>query len=259
MIIDTHCHLDHKKFDNDRIKVIKKIIKSSISNIITVGCSLESSMNAKNLAIVHDFIYFAAGIHPNNATSNIKSKIKILHNLSIHKKCVAIGECGLDYYANNTPSRKTQENTFIKQIELANNIKKTLIIHIRNAWDDCLNILKKYNKTLPVIIHCFTGNMNNANKCIDQNYYISFSGILTFNNVTILEQIVKITPLDKILIETDSPYLAPTPFRGTRNEPIFIFKIAKKIAKLKKIKFKKLIEITKNNSIKAFRLKPNIK
>ena len=251
MIIDTHCHLDDKRYNQELHLILKRSQQAGIEKIITIGCSVENSIESKNLSVANDCIFFSAGVHPYNANLTKKDFIKKLEKLAKHKKCLAIGECGLDYYQNNS-SPILQKKIFVLQIKLAKKLNKTLIVHVRNAWNDCINILEKNKIDSPVVIHCFTGDIESAKKCIKLGCYISFSGIITFKNSTKLRKIVEIIPLEKILIETDAPHLSPEPFRGKLNEPAFIIKIAEKIAILKNIELKKVIEATVENAMQAF-------
>ncbi len=253
MLIDTHCHLDDKRYDTERALVLKRAKQAGIQKLITIGCSLENSLRTKDLAIVHDFIFFSAGIHPYNASYAPKGFIDDLAKIASHKKCVAIGECGLDYYYENS-SPKAQKEVFAAQIKLASKLNKALVVHVRDAWEDCLNMLQRYKPASPVVIHCFTGSLKNAQKCVDLGYYISLPGVLTFKNAGDLLKVAKLISLDKIIIETDAPYLAPVPYRGKRNEPAFVVKVAEKIAEIKEVELEKVVEITGKNGQQIFSL-----
>ena len=252
-LIDTHCHLDSIDFNNNREEVIDRAKKAGLAKMITIGCDMQSSNSAKKLAINHDDIFFSAGVHPHEASKVDDHFIEDLANLSSHKKCVAIGECGLDYYYEYC-KKQVQQKIFAEQISFAHGKQKPLVVHVRDAWSDCLDIFNGEKlPTSPGVIHCFTGSYDFAKACIDLGFFISFSGIITFNKAQEIKDIAKKLPLDKILIETDSPYLAPKPFRGKQNEPQYVKYIAQELAKLKNISLEEVITITGQNAHNLFK------
>ncbi len=251
MLIDSHCHLSFKDYSiEEATAIIKRAQDSGISHLINVGAGegYESNVQALALAEQYNFMYATAGIHPHDAqmvTDEIKSKIE---NLSQNPKIVAIGECGLDFHYEHSP-RDPQREVFLWQIDLAKRLGKPLMIHDRGAEDETYDLLKKSG--IPprgVMIHCFTGTMDLAKKYLELGCHLSFTGIITFKNSSDLREVVKITPLNQILIETDSPYLTPVPFRGKKNEPAYVKYVAEMVASVKGISFAEVAEQTSANA-----------
>lgn len=233
MFIDTHCHLDDKVFEN-KVAVVEEYLKENVNHVINVGCDIESSIIAKNLAEQFESIYFACGFHPSEVQKFNHNALQNLDDLSKHEKCVAIGEIGIDYHWEGYDKAK-QHECFISQIELAYQNKLPLSIHLRDATEDALKILKQYKDKLihGGVIHCFSGSVETAKEILNLGLYIGFGGTLTFKNANKLLEVAKATPIDKILTETDSPYLAPHPYRGSINTPKNIPLVCAKIAELK--------------------------
>ena len=227
---DSHAHLDDEKFDIDREEVITKIYNSGITKFVSCGYSLEGSTKAVELSEKYDFIYSTVGISPNDLSTNWEDDVekvsKFLENKS--NKIVAVGEIGLDYHYDT--DKNWQQEAFIKQIEIANKYNLPIVIHTRDAVMDTLDILKQYPVNKKGIFHCCPFNRELIKEGIKLGFYISIAGPITFKNSKNAEEIAKLIPLDKMLIETDSPYLAPEPVRGTRNDPRNVRYIAKKIA-----------------------------
>ncbi len=252
MLIDTHCHLDDKRFDKERQEMIARARNEGVSRFITIGCGISNSTRAMGLAMVHSDIYFSAGIHPHEAEKAPDNFVEQLHTLASHPKCVAIGECGLDYYYNHSP-KEIQLRVFENQIQLAHKLQKPLVVHVRDAWDDCIALLKKYEQQRSkTIIHCFTGSLEQAKAMIEMDCILSISGVVTFKEPGALHEVVTQIPLEHLLVETDSPYLAPLPHRGKRNEPSFVFFVAKKIADLRGIPVEEVIFQTGKNAQRVF-------
>lgn len=256
MLIDTHCHLDFKDFDKDRDEVIKRAYEAGIKKIINIGCDLERSRNSIILAEHHDFIYASVGLHPHYAVKTSEKNFREMEELARHPKVVAIGECGLDYYQARTNADLTQTGAdsnikqraiFQKQIALAIKLDKPLIIHCRDAHDDVLGIL---NSRPPGVIHFFSGNSEQVRRYLELGFFISFAGPITFSKN--YDEVIKAVPLERILIETDAPYVAPEPYRGQRNEPAYVVEIAKKIAEIKDIPLERVAEQTTKNVYKLF-------
>ncbi|MBN2694882.1 TatD family hydrolase [bacterium] len=252
MLFDTHAHFNDKRFNSDRDEAIKNAYNSGVSYIVNVSYNELSIDHSISLSKKYDFIYAAVGIHPHYSkeiNSNILDKIK---KSTTNKKVVAIGEIGLDYYRDLSP-RDIQKSRFIEQIEIAKEVKLPIIVHIREANQDALNILKESNaKDVGGIIHSFSGDIKMAKEVIDNNFYISVGGPITYKNSKSLEDVVKYTPLDKLLIETDCPYLTPEPHRGERNDSSLIKYVAQKIAKIKGKTFEEIAAITTENGKKLF-------
>ncbi len=222
MIIDSHCHIHDEKFNADREEVIKRATDAGITHLITIGCDILTTEKARVMAESFEHIYFSAGFHPHEAKFLSDENFDTLKALAQHEKCVAIGECGLDFYYYHS-SADEQKAAFIRQIELAHELKKPLVIHLRDAFLPCVEIFENYLKDeQKVLIHCFSGTLEEAHIFADMGFYISLSGIVTFKKPGDLMRVAAEIPLEKLLIETDAPYLAPHPHRGQRNEPALI-------------------------------------
>jgi len=253
MLVDTHAHLQWASFDKDREKAINRAKKAGVEYIVNIGFDVDGSIKAIDLAEKHKGLYATVGIHPHNASQFNQKVLNKLMELSENPKVVAIGEIGLDYYRNLSP-RQAQKEAFEAQLLLAKELKLPVVIHDREAHADILQILSKLNEKTTVIMHCFSGSKEMAEQCVKSNFYISFAGLVTFPNSHKLHEIAKWIKLDKILVETDSPWLAPQDMRGKRNEPAFLTFIAEKVAKLKGIPVNRLAEATTENSKEIFQL-----
>jgi len=251
MIVDSHCHLDFEPLLSNINEVLKNAKKNNIKSILTIGTSLESSKKVLEIVEKYENIYGAVGIHPNSTTNYLNDIDKLIDIKKKNKKIIAFGETGLDYFYKRS-ERKDQIFSFEKHIEFAISEKVPVIIHTRDANEDTILIIKKYYKKTKFLIHCFTGNLEFAKKLLNLECLISFSGIITFKKSHELRDVVKFVPLDRILIETDSPYLSPDPFRGKSNEPANLGIIAENIATIKKISFKEISEVTTKNFDKLF-------
>jgi len=230
MIIDSHCHIHDEKFAVDLDAVLKRAKEAGVTHMITIGCDIETTKKAQEFAVNFDNIYFSAGFHPHEAKHLNDEAFKELKDLAKHKKCVAIGECGLDFYYEHS-NKEEQKSAFIKQISLARELDLPIVVHLRDAFDTCFAILSEHKDYLKrVVIHCFTGTLAEAKALEGLGCYISLSGILTFKKPGQLILVAQSLPLDKLLIETDCPYLAPHPYRGQRNEPGFIIYTLKALA-----------------------------
>ncbi len=249
MIFDTHAHYDDEKFDEDRAFVLEGVRTAGVCNIVNVGASLKGSRDSVELAQKYDFIYAAIGIHPDNAKELDEKTFAELSALADDSKCVAIGEIGLDYYWDAS-EREVQKIWFKRQLELAREKNKPIIIHSREACEDTMDILKAYAGTPhpPIDIHCFSYSPETAREYVKMGFYIGVGGVVTFKNGRKLQETVKETPMERILLETDCPYLAPEPFRGKRNNSSFIKYVAEKIAELKGLTCEEVLEITEQNA-----------
>tara|TARA_B100000886_G_scaffold138636_1_gene93768 strand:+ start:4796 stop:5554 length:759 start_codon:yes stop_codon:yes gene_type:complete len=246
-MIDSHCHLDHEPLYSDLTNVILRSKEVGIEKLLTISTSLESFEKIKNIVNIYEIIYGTIGIHPHEADDKSIGSEEIINNFNENSKIIGIGETGLDFYYNNS-DRDKQIKSFIEHIEAAIVTKAPLIIHSRNAEEDTFKILNEYkDKDIKILMHCFTGSKNFAEKLLQLNAFFSASGIITFKNSTNLQETFKFLPLNKILIETDSPFLAPVPNRGKKNEPSFIGYTASKLAEIKNISKSELIKITTNN------------
>ena len=254
MFVDTHCHIHDARFDSDRTLVLQRARESGISKMISIGCDLETTRQARALSQTHQDIYFSAGYHPHEAKSASPENLAEIKKLALHKKCVAIGECGLDYHYDHSP-REVQQRIFAEQIRLAKELRKTLVVHVRDAFDDCFKLLDGFPfSDVPVVIHCFTGSLDVATRFIELGCTISISGIATFKEPGQLHEVISMAPLSQLLIETDAPYLAPLPYRGKRNEPSYIVKVAEIVAQLKSLTLNDAAQALTDNSVRVFKL-----
>lgn len=250
MYIDTHCHLDYLQKDHDLNDIVKAAWDADVRLLHTISTRLDESAMIKGIADQFDHVYCSIGVHPNESSEveNL-SQSQITDALlgEITDKVVSLGETGLDYYYEHS-DRVTQHKSFQAHIDAARQTKLPLVIHSRDADTDTVNFLKSESaEGVTGIIHCFTGSPEMAKACLDLGYYISISGIVTFKTATQLQEIVKWLPLDRILIETDSPYLAPLPYRGKPNQPAYVVHVAEKVALLKDLPLKEVISQTKQN------------
>tara|TARA_B100001750_G_scaffold10165_1_gene7553 strand:+ start:652 stop:1419 length:768 start_codon:yes stop_codon:yes gene_type:complete len=250
MMIDTHCHINDIKYDSDVKEVIARALESGVHRMICVGTDLKTSEKAIELANEHNEIYAAVGYHPHESKDAKKGYIYELEEMAKNSNVVAIGESGLDYHYNISPE-STQKKIFREQIELSQEIKLPIIMHNRNSNDDLLSIIESTNLEYGVV-HCFSENWKIANNLISKNIKLSFTGMVTFVKDPIQEVLEKIN-LDDFFLETDSPYLAPTPHRGKRNEPSLIKCIADYIANVKQISTEEVIKHTTENALKFFK------
>ena len=246
-MIDSHCHLDHETLLSDLTNIIKRSKNIGIEKLLTISTSFESFNRIKEIINKDDIIYGTIGIHPHETNKDLITSDIIIKNLNEHPKIIGIGETGLDFFYNNSDKDK-QINSFKVHIESSLKANVPLIIHSRNAEIETFNILNDYkNDNLKILMHCFTGSSEFAENLLTLNSFFSASGIITFKNTTDLQNIFKSLPLDKILIETDSPFLTPIPYRGKKNEPSFIDFTAQKLAEIKEVSKQELIKITTKN------------
>jgi TatD DNase family protein len=254
MLIDTHAHLDMVDFDKDRQDVIDRAIKGGLTGIITIGIDLDSSAGALELARQYDFIYAAAGYHPHNADTCDPQSLEKMALMASDKMIVAWGEIGLDFYRHYS-SRENQLKIFEQQLKLADDLDLPVIIHDRDAHDDVLEILKKRGKgERRGVIHCFSGDLDLAHAFIELGYFISIPGTVTYQKAEKTKNVAAKIPMERMLIETDAPFLAPVPKRGKNNEPLFVIYTAKEIARLRDMEFEEVAERTAKNAIALFGL-----
>jgi len=282
-LFDSHAHYNDEKFDEDREEILKQIYKNGVTKVVCAGYNFLASKQAIEIAEKHDFVYATVGISPNDICSSeileknntleeksstdknnadinnisfkdeFEKKLEEIKKLAKHEKVVAIGEIGLDYYWNKD-NKENQKYAFIKQIKLANELNLPIVIHTREAVYDTLENLKNVNVNKKGIFHCCPLNLDLIKEGLKLGFYISFAGPITFKNSKNAEEAIKAVPLDKILIETDSPYLAPEPKRGTRNNSSNVKYIAEKIAEVKEISTEEVAKITYDNAKKIFNL-----
>ena len=251
-MIDSHCHLDHEPLLSDLSNVIQRSKDVGIEKLLTISTSFESFNRIRDIVNQDEIIYGTIGIHPHEAGKESITSDEIVNNLNKYPKIIGIGETGLDFYYENS-ERKKQINSFIEHIEASLKTNVPLIIHSRDAEKETFEILNEYkNKDLKILMHCFTGSFEFAKKLINLNSFFSASGIITFKNSLELQNTFKSLPLERILIETDSPFLAPVPNRGKKNEPSFIDFTAAKLAEIKGISKEDLIKKTTDSFNKLF-------
>ena len=251
-MIDSHCHLDHEPLFSDLKNVIQRSKDVGIEKLLTISTSLESFSRIKKLIKIDEMIYGTIGIHPHESSKDIITSKEIIKDLRENSKIIGIGETGLDFYYNNSEKEK-QISSFKQHIEASIETNKPLIVHSRDAENETFDIPNQYkNQNIKILMHCFTGSKKFSEKLLTLNSYFSASGIITFKNSTDLQETFKSLPLDNVLIETDSPFLAPVPNRGKKNEPSYIDFTAAKLAEIKNISKSELIKITTNNFNRLF-------
>ena len=252
MIIDTHAHLDDEQYEEDREIVINRAADEGVEMIINMGADIASSYKAVKLALSHDIIYAAVGIHPEEAEGMLEKDKYILSELvSDNEKVLAIGEIGLDYHFR-TDNKEIQKKVFIEQLDIARQMHVPVSIHARDAHGDLMQILKKEGRGMRGVIHCYSGSVEMAKELFKMGWYIGADGPLTFKNSAKLPEVIKMMPLERLLIETDSPYLAPVPNRGKRNEPSFVQYVAQKAAEIRNMEYAQIAQITTNNARTLF-------
>jgi len=258
MLIDSHCHLTYEPMVSDIPKVLDLCNQNQISKILTIGTNLETSKKSIQIAEAYKNIFCTIGLHPNETEREAINFTEIINLARSSKKIIGIGETGLDFFYNKEKEKSAiQIDMFEKHIELAQKTHKPVIVHTRSADKETLEVIKniKNSREIDFVIHCFTGNSNFCHKLLDLGCYISFSGIITFNKVEEICKAVEIVPLDKLLVETDSPYLSPVPFRGKKNFPSNVKFVAEKIAQIKKVSFEEIALRTSKNFNNIFSIK----
>ena len=251
-MIDSHCHLDHEHLIANLDQVIANSKNVGLEKLLTICTTLQSYEKITNIVKKDPMIFGTFGIHPHETKNNDVSKDEIIAKINLNNKIIGVGETGLDFYYNNS-DKDLQIKSFQKHIDAAKDLNIPLIIHSRNAEDETYDILKKnHSNKLKILMHCFTGSTEFATKLIPLNAFFSASGIITFKNSLNLQETFKMIPKNRLLIETDSPYLSPVPYRGKKNEPAFIKFTAEKLAELQNIKVSELVDITTKNFNKLF-------
>ena len=261
MLIDTHAHLDFPEFKHETSSILSRARQVSVDFVINVGVDTKSSKDATDLARRYPEIYAAIGLHPSASNDlNIETR-SYLTELASNKKVVAVGEIGLDYYYLKRsskyakyPNREKQMFCFEQMLDMALEINLPVIIHTRESDSDLVAILKSYQESLRGVVHCFAGDYNFASKLLDMNLAISFTGNITFKNNASIEEVIKKIPIGSIMIETDSPYLTPEPYRGKRNEPANVIEVARKIADIKNMSLAEVEMETTKKARKLFKL-----
>ncbi|QGG48682.1 TatD family hydrolase [Heliorestis convoluta] len=231
-LFDTHAHMDDKSFLHDRDEILQKARKSGVELFMNVGYDLPSSERSIALAEEYSFIYASVGIHPHDAKNVTEDTYLAIEKLAAHEKVVALGEMGLDYYRDLSP-REVQQEVFVEQLHLARHLQKPVIIHDRDAHGDIMQLLDQEAKGMRGVLHCFSGSWEMARYCLERDFYISIAGPVTYTNARQLLEIAQKVPIQRLLVETDSPYLSPHPFRGKRNDVSNVALVVQKIAELR--------------------------
>ena len=246
MFIDSHAHIQHSQFNPDREAVIQRAAVANVSNILVIGFNLETSLGAVELAETYNHVYATVGMHPHDSRDLTADVLKTFRDLLNHPKVVALGEIGLDYYRNLSP-QEIQKDAFEKQLDLAEEMEVPIIIHNRDAYMDILPILEARQGKVKGVLHCFTGEIDLMHRSLDVGFYIGIGGIVTYPNAKDVQQVATEVPLDRLLIETDCPWLTPQFRRGKRNEPAYVTEVALKIAELRHTTIEAIGEITSKN------------
>lgn len=267
MMIDSHAHLDFDRFDEDREELLQRARDLGVERVITIGTRVESSENALALAERYPYMISASvGFHPLYLMDDHDEGWKRLEELAHHKRCCAIGETGLDYFYTahdehglrdvdqKSELEARQRASFVKHLELSARLNKPIIVHIRDAFDDAYTLTQTHGLKAGGVVHCFTGGPEECERALALGYHISLSGVITFKNAKALQSAVPLIPLDRLLIETDAPFLAPVPKRGARNEPAFVKYTAEKVAELMGLSFETICEVTTHNAKSLFSL-----
>ena len=252
-VFDTHCHLNDEKFDGEREEAYERMLQADVKRCVCVGTDIDTSALCISIARAHEGVYAAAGVHPHEAAEAPENYLDRIRSMLDDEKTVALGEIGLDYYYDFSP-REVQKRVMDEQIDLAVALDVPAIFHIRDAHGDMLDDFRKRKKLPPGIIHCFSGSVETAREYVKMGFYISFAGPLTFKKAPHLWAAAKETPLDRLLVETDSPYLAPEPVRGRRNEPANVVWTLKKLAEIRELPEEEMARITWENACRLYRL-----
>jgi len=251
MFIDSHAHIQLSQFNRDRDAVLKRAHEVSVSHILAIGFDMETSLGAIELAEQHTHIYATVGMHPHDAKDLTDDTLKTFRELAAHRKVIALGEMGLDYYRNLSP-RPVQKEAFEKQLDLAEELQLPIVIHNRDAYMDILPILEARQGKIRGVLHCFTGDVELMRRSLIIGFHIGIGGIVTYPNAKDVQAVAQEVPADKLLIETDCPWLTPQFRRGKRNEPAYVHAVAEKIAELRGTSIETIGETTTDNFQKLF-------
>lgn len=251
MLFDTHAHYDAEQFDRDRDAVLAALPSRDVSLVVNPGCDIPSSRMAVKLAHDWPFLYAAVGYHPENCGSFAPAELDILRDLAMDPRVVAVGEIGLDYYWEENPPREFQQRVFREQLDLARELDMPVIVHDREAHGDCLSIVKEFPQVRGVF-HCFSGSAEMARELVGLGWMVSFTGVLTYKNARKAVESARAVPLERIMIETDSPYMAPVPHRGERNDSGLVRHVCEKLAEIKGISFEECARVTMENGMRFY-------
>jgi len=252
MLFDTHAHLNDPAFDEDREALIASLPEKGIQNVMNVGCCLESSKDCIAMAEKYPFVYASVGSHPDSADEVNDEVLAQYKAMCSHPKVKAVGEIGLDYYYETIP-RQVQIRAFMAQMELAREVQLPVIVHERNAHGDGMEVVQKFPDVTGVF-HCYSGSAEMARQLVNMGWYIGFTGVLTFKNARKAVETAAAIPLERIVLETDCPFMAPDPFRGKRNDPSYLYRMAEKLAEIRGISVEEVHKITTENARRLYRL-----
>lgn len=254
MIFDTHAHYDDAQFDTDREALLQSLNENGIGRVVNIGANIESTKSSVALAEKYPFIYAAVGVHPSDANQLDENVYQWLKSLTVHKKVVAVGEIGLDYYWDKEAAvRENQRKWFVRQLELARECKLPVSVHSRDAAKDTLDIVKQHGRDVGGVIHCFSYGVELAREYLNMDYYIGVGGVVTFSNAKNIKEVVAYAPMDRLVIETDCPYLAPVPNRGKRNSSLNLPYVVRTISEIKGISPEEVEAITWKNGMDLYR------
>ncbi len=253
MLFDTHAHYDSEAFDGDRHDLLSSLPEKGVSLALCPASNVESAFSCVRLAEQYPHLYAAVGVHPESAHQILPSYLDTLRPLFSHPKVKAVGEIGLDYYWSDGASRPVQRSVFRQQMDLAQELSLPVILHDREAHGDMLQIVKEY-PSVQGVFHCYSGSLEQAKVLVGLGHYLSFTGTITFKNARKAPEVIRWMPLERIMIETDAPYMAPTPFRGKRNDSTYVYRMAEAIAQLKGMSTEDVIHITTENGKRFFRI-----
>ena len=252
MLFDTHAHMNDPAFDEDREQVLLGLKDKGVEFMMNVGCCLESSKDCLAMAEAYDFVYASVGSHPDSADEVNEAVLEEYRKMAAHPKIKAIGEIGLDYYYETIP-REIQQQAFRMQMELARELKMPVIVHERNAHDDGMRIAKEF-KDVTGVFHCYSGSAEMARQLVNMGWYIGFTGVLTFKNARKAVETAEAIPLERIVLETDCPFMAPEPFRGKRNDPGYLYRMAERLAEIRGISVEEVHAVTTQNAKNLYRI-----
>ena len=253
MLFDTHAHLNDPAFDPDREELMNGLAAKGVGYVMNAGCSLESSRDIVKMTEQYSWLYGSVGSHPDSADEVNEEVIEEYRQLCRHEKVKAIGEIGLDYYYEDIP-RDIQQNAFRMQMALAKELDMPVIVHEREAHDDGMRIVKEF-PTVTGVFHCYSGSAEMARQLVKLGWYIGFTGVLTFKNARKAVETAASIPLDRIVLETDCPFMAPEPYRGKRNDPGYLIKMAEKLAEIRNLSTEEIIATTTENAMRLYRIK----
>ncbi|MCI6676476.1 MAG: TatD family hydrolase [Clostridiales bacterium] len=253
-VFETHAHYDDEWFEEDRDALLVQFPGQGIEKVVNIAASLASIPTTIALAEQYDYIYAAVGVHPSETKELTEENFSLVREMAQHPKAVAVGEIGLDYYWDET-ERSVQKYWFERQIELARELKKPLVIHSRDAAKDTMDMMKAlHTEEIGGVIHCFSNSVEMAKEYVNMGFYIGVGGVVTFKNARVLKEVVQAIPLERIVLETDSPYLAPVPYRGKRNCSLYLPYVVTAISELKQVSEEEVVQVTNKNAHQLYRL-----